>query len=184
MSGCANPPNLNKMALINTAASCTVLMTISPATTTTNADIQITVIQPGGNHMTITHTVNLLLQNLPPEAQLGHRLPGHVNNLLSVAALVDAGCEVFFHCTGCEVTFNGAIILQGLRDPKNRLLRVRIVDNGWMANYKVATSTQDKPTIKLTTPPTAHAYSLYECSTTHKLAHFYYACLNYPLSPL
>jgi hypothetical protein len=43
MSGCANPPNLNEMALINTAASCTFLTTTSPATTTTNADIQITV---------------------------------------------------------------------------------------------------------------------------------------------
>ncbi len=181
MSGCANPPNLNKMALINAAASCTLLTTTSPATTMTNADIQITVIQPGGNRTTTTHAVDLLLQNLPPEAQLGHRLPGLVNNLLSVAALVDTGCKVFFHCTGCEVTFNGAIILRGWRDPKNRLWRVMIVDNGWTTNYKVAIPTQDKPTIELTTPPTMHAYSLYECSTTHKLMHFYYGWLNYPV---
>ncbi len=32
-----------------------------------------------------------------------------------------------------------------------------------------------------TTPPTMHAYSLYKCSTTHKLMYFYYACLNYPV---
>jgi hypothetical protein len=71
--------------------------------------------------MTTTHTVGLLLWNLPPEARLGHHLPGLVNNLLSVAALVDAGCKAFFHCTRCKVTFDGAIILQGLRDHKNRL---------------------------------------------------------------
>jgi hypothetical protein len=79
--------------------------------------------------MTTMLTVDLLLWNLPPEVHLGHRLTGLVNNLLSVAALVDAGCEVFFHCTGCKVTFDGAIILQGWRDPKNRLWRVKIVDN-------------------------------------------------------
>ncbi len=42
-------------------------------------------------------------------------------------------------------------------------------------------TTQDKPRIELTTPPNTHAYSLYECSTRHKLIHFYYACLNYPV---
>jgi hypothetical protein len=143
--------------------------------------IQITVIQPGGNQMTATHTVNFLLWNLPPEARLGHHLPGLVNNLLSIAALVDVGCNVFFHCTRCKVTFNKAIILQGWRDPKNRLWRVKIVDNGWTTNYKMAIPPQKKPTIELTTPPTTHAYSLYECSTMHKLTHFYYACLNYPI---
>jgi hypothetical protein len=40
---------------------------------------------------------------------------------------------------------------------------------------------QDKPIIELTTPPTAHAYSLYKCSTMHKLTHFNYVCLNYPV---
>jgi hypothetical protein len=77
----------------------------------TNTYIQITVIQPGGDQMTTTHAVNLLLQNLPPESRLEHHLPGLVNNLLSVAALVDAGCKVFFHRTGCKVAFDGAIIL-------------------------------------------------------------------------
>jgi hypothetical protein len=131
--------------------------------------------------MTTTHAVDLLLWNVPPEAQLGHHLTGLINNPLSVAALVDAGCEVFFHGTGCEVTFDGAIILQGWRDPKNRLWWVKIVDDGWTTNFKVAIPTQDKLTIRLTTPPTAHAYSLYKRSTMHKLRHFYYACLNYPV---
>jgi hypothetical protein len=158
-----------------------VLTKTAPAVATTNADIQITIIQPGGNQMTTMHTINLLLWNLPPEACLGHLLPGLVNNLLSVAALVDTGCKVFFHCTGYKVTFNRAIILRGWRDPKNRLWWVKIVDNGWTTHYKVAIPMQEKPKVKLTTPPTAHAYSLYKCSITHKLMHFYYACLNYPV---
>ncbi len=131
--------------------------------------------------MTTVHAIDLLLWNLPPDARLGHHLSGLVNNRLPVAALVDAGCKVFLYCTGCEVTFDGAIILRGWRDPKNRLLRVKTVDDGWMTNYKVAIPPQKKTAIELTTPPTAHAYSLYECSTMHKPTHFYYACLNYPV---
>jgi hypothetical protein len=49
ISGCANPPNLNETALIDTAASCTLLTKAAPAAAMTNADIQITVIQPGGD---------------------------------------------------------------------------------------------------------------------------------------
>ncbi len=123
--------------------------------------------------MTSTHAISLLLWNLPPEARLGHRLPGLANNLLSIAALVDTGCKVFFHHTGCKVTFDGAIIIQGWRDPKNRLWRVKLVDNGWTTDYKVTILTQEKLTVELTIPPTTHAYSLYECSTMHKLPHFY-----------
>jgi hypothetical protein len=42
---------------------------------------------------------------------MAHSLTGLTNNLLSVAVLCDAGCEVFFNATGCEVTLNGLVIL-------------------------------------------------------------------------
>jgi hypothetical protein len=63
--------------------------------------------------MTLTNTVDLLLQALPPKARLAHRLPGLTNNLLLVAALYNAGCEVFFHRHGCEVTLEGTTIIRG-----------------------------------------------------------------------
>ena len=53
------------------------------------------------------------------------------------------------------------------------------MDKGWTIDYKETIPPQEKPTIELTTPPTKHAYSLYKCSTMHKLMHFYYPCLNY-----
>jgi hypothetical protein len=58
---------------------------------------------------------------------------------------------------------------------------VKIVDDGWTTDYKVAILPQEKPTVELTTPPTAHAYSLYKYFTMHKLTHFYYVWLNYPI---
>ena len=71
----------------------------------------ITVVQPGGRQMTTTHTVDLLLRNLPVMAWLGHCLPGLVNNLLSVTTLVNTGCNIYFHCTGSEVSLDGKVIL-------------------------------------------------------------------------
>jgi hypothetical protein len=183
--GCAIPTNLNKTALIDMAVLYTLFTLQALAKATAKPHGSITVIQPGGDCMTITHAINLLLHNLPPEAQLGHHLPGLVNNLLSVATLVNAGCKVFFHCPlhRLEVTFDGTVILRGWRDPKNKLWRIKIVDDGWTTNchMPIPDSNPKPPTIALVTPPTAWANSLYECLTTHILMHFYYECLNFPV---
>ena len=93
--------------------------------------MQITVLQPSSAKMTSTHAVDLLLTKLPADAHLTHQLPGLINNVFSVAVLCNTRCEVFFHKFGCEVTLNGETILRGWRDPKNRLWRVKIVDDGW-----------------------------------------------------
>ena len=85
--GCVNPENLDETALIDTAASITLLTLKAPTPTTANANVQISIIQPGGNKMVTSHAVNLLLRKLPTNAKNGHRLPGLVNNLLSVATL-------------------------------------------------------------------------------------------------
>jgi hypothetical protein len=76
-------------------------------------------IQPGGTSMCTTHAMDLLLQKLPPNARMAHCLPGLINTLLSVTVLCNAGCKVYFHSTGYEVTLNGEVIFRGLRDPKN-----------------------------------------------------------------
>ena len=124
--------------------------------------------------MRTTHAVDLLLSKLPPHARMAHSLPGLTNNLLSVPVLCDAGCEVFFNATGCEVTLNGDVILRGWRDPRHRLWRVRIVDDGWTTNLKVAVD-PDTPS-----PPAATANSLYDCDNTQQLTRFYHACLFSP----
>jgi hypothetical protein len=57
------------------------------------------------------------------------------------------------------------------------------MDDGWTTNLHVPIPNGDPkpPTIALATSPTAWANSLYECSTNHKLTHFYYVCLNFPV---
>ena len=78
---------------------------------------------------------------------MAHSLPVLKNNLQSVAVLCDAGCDIFFHHTGCEISLYGKVILRAWRDPKHHLWRVRIVDDGWTTNLRVA---EDTPPTKTT----------------------------------
>ncbi len=137
--------------------------------------------------MTTMHAIDLLLQKLPPDACLAHQLPGLVNNLLSLAVLCNAGCEVFFHKTGCKVTLEGATIQQGWRNSKNLLWQVKIVDNGQTTQLTIHDETQPitpldtTPTgqlancipIKTAESDTALANRLYECSNTGQVKNFY-----------
>jgi hypothetical protein len=120
--------------------------------------------------MRTTHAVDLLLSKLLPNARMAHSLPGLTNNLLLVAVLCDADCEVFFNDIGCEVTFDSEVILRGWRDPKHCLWHVCIVDDGWRTNLKIDDN--------VTTPQTtAVVHSLYDCNNTQQLMHFFHACL-------
>jgi hypothetical protein len=118
-TGCANPFDLDLTAFINTAAKLMLLTSKAPASPNTRTNLGISVIQPGSTSMCTTHQMDLLLQKLPPDACMAHRLPGLINNLLSIAVLCDAGCNVYFHIIGCKVSLNGEIILRGWRDPKS-----------------------------------------------------------------
>ncbi len=169
--GCTNPSNLHNTALIDTAASCTLLTACAPATPAPIQHAPIAVVQHGGGRMTTTHAVDLLLRNLPKTARLGHRLPGLVNNLLSVATLIDSRCDIYFHRTGCEVSFDGKVILWGWRDPTNRLWRVRITDDSWTTHLCVSIppDTYEPPLILLSTAPTTatdHLVNHIEVHTT------------------
>jgi hypothetical protein len=159
----------------------------TPAASTTQPNVQSSIVQPGGDCMTTTYAFNLLLSKLPPEAHLAHQLPGLINNLLSIAILCGIGCKVFFHKTGCAVTLNGETILQGWRDLKNCLWCVMIVADGWTTKLTICNVA--RLITPLSTTPTGHlansmpivpsksnailANSLYECSNMGQLTNYY-----------
>ena len=74
--------------------------------------------------------MELLISKMPRAAREAHRAPGIINNLLSVSVLCDAGCEVFFHSIGCEISFNGDIIVRGWRDMQINMWRIYLLDEG------------------------------------------------------
>ena len=82
--------------------------------------------QPAGDTLTTSGNVLFSLPKLPQLAKQAYRIAGLTNNLLSAAVLADAGCEVFFHHTGCEVSYKGEIILRGWQDPTTQPWQVPI----------------------------------------------------------
>jgi hypothetical protein len=86
---------------------------------------------------------------------------------------------VYFHSTGCKIFLNGKIILQGWRDPKNRLWQVKIINDGWITNLK--TKDNDNTCETPIDHAVAEANSLYECNKIYQLINFYHATLNYPV---
>eukprot|EP00804_Cyclotella_cryptica_P006014 CCRYP_000255-RA/>CCRYP_000255-RA protein AED:0.25 eAED:0.25 QI:0/0/0/1/1/1/2/0/796 len=122
-----------------------------------------------------------MLNKLPATAQIAHRSPGISNNLLAASELVDAGCEIFFHSTGCEVTHNGEIILRGWRDPTTRLWRVSLIPDGGNTIFPPYSTIDDL----YETPDNIQALSayqpIYECTNTNQLINFYHATMGYPV---
>jgi hypothetical protein len=77
---------------------------------------------PNGADIPSTHTCELDLPELPPEARASHILPGlSAHSLLSMAKFCDTGCNVQFTKTHCQVFRDGHLLLQGPRDPVTNL---------------------------------------------------------------
>jgi hypothetical protein len=80
---------------------------------------------PSGTSMQSSHTCNLLLTDLPPQARHAHILPGLVHNsLISVGQLCDNGCSVTFTQDQVTDSKNEKCVMYGSQDPKSRLWRV------------------------------------------------------------
>ena len=170
-SGCANPPNLNTTALLDTAANISLLANGAPSERANSQLTPKSVMQPKGDRLFTTETLLLLLNKVPLEAREAHRAPGITNNLISASALADAGCELFFHQTGCEVSLNGEIILRGWRDPDTRLWRVSLLADGSNSIVPADQNIVQSPTVN----------GIYECENTGELIKFYYATMGYPV---
>ncbi|KAL7479587.1 hypothetical protein ACHAW6_005313 [Cyclotella cf. meneghiniana] len=171
--GCTNPPNLNNTALLDTAANISLLTPTAPALHDATPLPVKTIIQPSCATLTTSGNVFLSLPKLPQSAKQAYQISGLTNNLLSAAVLADAGCEVFFHHTGCKVSYSGEIIMQGWRDPTTRLWQVPI-------HSMKESIMPSNDTIISFTEPTPQAHTIYECKNTDQLINFYYTTMGYP----
>ena len=111
--GWANPINLDQTALIDSAASISLLGEKAKAKLAAIQETSKMLLIPNGADMKPTKTLELLLHRLPQRARRSFRCPGITNNLLAVCELCDAGCVVTFREHGCDVEFEGEIILRG-----------------------------------------------------------------------
>jgi DNA helicase IV len=82
---------------------------------------------PNGTPIQSSHTCNLLLTDLPPQARQAHILPGLVHNsLISVGQLCDSECSVTFTQDQVTVSKNEKHVMYRSRNPKSRLWRVNL----------------------------------------------------------
>jgi hypothetical protein len=89
---------------------------------------------PNGTMIQSSHTCDLLLAYLPPQAQKAHILPGLVHNsLISVGHLCDNRCNVTFTQEQVAISKNGKCVMYGSRDPRSRL---------WIVDFKQRFETQ------------------------------------------
>jgi hypothetical protein len=80
---------------------------------------------PNGTTIQSSHTCDLLLAELSPQARKAHILPGRVHNsFISVGQLYDNGCNVTFTQEQVTVSRDGKCVMYGSRDPRSRLWRV------------------------------------------------------------
>ena len=141
---------------------------------------QKTIVQPSGENIFTNKTMELLLAKLPKAAREAHCAPGIINDLLSVSVLCDAGCEVFFYSTGCEISFNGEIIVRGCRDMQTNMWRISLHDEG--VSNSIPSYSDGAMTPELRATPIVEGFSnnIYECETTGQLIKFYHKTMGYP----
>ena len=81
----------------------------------------LTINLPDGTKVMSTHTCDITIPGLP-KVLVGHVVPKlSIASLIGIRVLCDAGCEVVFKKTKCDVWYKGKVILRGKKDPSTDL---------------------------------------------------------------
>jgi hypothetical protein len=112
-------------AILDSGCTTNFLSAAAPCSNKQAAHVPLNVNMPNGTTIQLSHTCNLLLADLPPQARQTHILPGLVHNsLILVGQLWDNECSVTLTQGQVTISKNGKHLMYGSRDPKSRLWRV------------------------------------------------------------
>jgi hypothetical protein len=115
----------NDTAILDSGCTSNFLSAAAPCSDKQAAHVPLNVNMLNGTTIQSSHTCNLLLTDLPPQARQAHILPGLVHNsLISVGQLCDNGCSVTFTQDQVTVSKIEKCVMYGSRDPKSRLWQV------------------------------------------------------------
>ena len=126
--------------------------------------------------MMTTETLRLLLSKLPEKARRAYRVPNIAHNLIAVAALCDAGCEVRFYKHGVDIEYEGEIIYRGWRDMTSRLWRVLLTSEGGQQIQPETSPEEYDPSEGAILQASVNA--IYECENKEQLIKYYHAALG------
>jgi hypothetical protein len=116
---------MDDTAILDSGCTSIFLSATAPCTSKRAAHIPLSVNMPNGTSINSSHTSDLLLTDLPPQARKAHILPGLVHNsLISVGQLCDNGCDAIFKKESVYVMNNGKCVMLASYDPHLGLWRV------------------------------------------------------------
>jgi hypothetical protein len=114
-------------AILDSGCTSNIWSATAPCTSNQAAHIPLSVNMPNGMSIQSSHTCDLLLTDLPPQARKVHVFPGLVDNsLISVGQLCDNECDVIFNKDTVSGMNNGNCVMLGARDPQSGLWRVNL----------------------------------------------------------
>ena len=115
--GAPNPQYLKAIAIAasqaiaDTGATSIFIMEGTPCKNLHLAVRPLTINLPDSTKVMSTHTCDITIPRLP-KVLVGHVVPKlSIASLISIRVLCDAGCEVVFTKTNCDVRYKGKIIL-------------------------------------------------------------------------
>eukprot|EP00804_Cyclotella_cryptica_P019007 CCRYP_006480-RA/>CCRYP_006480-RA protein AED:0.25 eAED:0.14 QI:0/0/0/1/1/1/2/0/936 len=86
---------------------------------------------PDGNYLSSTHTMELDLDNLPPEAKQGHVIPGMKGHtLVSLVQLCNAGCNLCMDKNELVISYNNREVMRGIKCPRTGLWLLPLSNQG------------------------------------------------------
>jgi hypothetical protein len=115
----------NDTASLNSGCTSNFLSATAPCNNKQEVHVPLSFNMPNGTTIQLSHTCDLLLAVLPPQARKVHIIPGPLHNLLiSVGQLCDNGCNTTFTQEQVTVSRDGKCVIYGSRDPRSSLWRV------------------------------------------------------------
>ena len=124
-----------------------------------------------------TTTLELLLGKLPPEARKAFQVDNIPHNLVAVATLVNAGCDVHIYDWGFNIDINGETIYKGWRVSNSNLFRMSLTDDGTQRIIPDTDPSEYDSSKGIVMNMNWSVNSVYECENKSQLIRYYHASL-------
>ena len=129
----------------------------------------LTINLPDGTKVKSTHTCDITIPGLPM-ILVGHVVPKlSIASLIGIRVLCDAGCEVVFTKTNCDVWYKGKIILRGKKDPSTGLWTLPIGPKQDQTKTTKVKPVGIAPKKSINVPADAHEGAPQVASFTHSI---------------